>query len=173
MSVFLLQWIAVFFIPKHIAERTGHPADLKQNPKEKLMGRLTEIFWIGAILYSVFLPLNTGTAWLYVGLAAFIIGVLLLVSATVSVTRTAADEPFTGGIYRFSRHPMYLSMIFIYTGVGIAAASWLFLVITVITFFLQRFQMIQEEVYCCKKFGQVYRNYLQRTPRWLGIPISE
>ena len=170
MAIFPLQWLAVLIVPKHIAERTSHPADFKQDRRGKVMGRVTEIFWIGATLYSIFLPLNTGTAWLYVGLGVFIIGFMILIFATLSVARTSARDPFTGGIYRFSRHPMYLSMILVYIGVSIAAGSWLFLLITITTFFLQRFQLMQEEQYCCEKFGHVYREYMNRTPRWIGIP---
>jgi protein-S-isoprenylcysteine O-methyltransferase Ste14 len=170
MCVFLLQWLAVLIIPKNVAERTGHPAELKLSRAAKISGSVTQIFWIGATLYSIFLPFQTGTAWLYTGLAAFTIGVIILVYATVMVFRTQASEPFTGGVYRISRHPMYLSMMFIYAGVSIAAASWLFLVITVITFFLQRYQIIQEEAYCQRKFGASYNAYMERTPRWIGIP---
>jgi len=172
MIIFLLQWLAVLVVPKHIVERTSHPTDLKQDRKGKVMGRITAAFWIGATLYSIFLPLDIGTVWFYVGLGTFVIGVVILVFATLSVARTTADEPFTRGIYRFSRHPMYLSMILVYVGVSIAAASWLFLLITVITFFLQRFQMMQEEDYCCGKFGHAYREYMNKTPRWIGIPKS-
>jgi protein-S-isoprenylcysteine O-methyltransferase Ste14 len=170
MIVYPLQWLLVIIIPKHIAEKTGQPTDLKLDRKGKTIGSLTSIFWIIASLYSIFLPLQTGTAWLYTGLALFIIGVIIVVSATLNVYHTAVDAPFTGSIYRFSRHPMYLSMFFVYTGVSIAAASWLFLLITVITFFLQRFQAIQEEGYCLKKYGAAYREYMDKTPRWIGIP---
>jgi len=170
MIIFPLQWLAVLVVPKYIAERTSHPADFKQDRRGKVMGRVTETFWIGATLYSIFLPLDIGTVWFYVGLAAFVIGMMILIFATLTVARTAADEPFTGGIYRFSRHPMYLSMILVYVGVSIAAASWLFLLITVVTFFLQRFQMMQEEEYCCEKFSYAYREYMNGTPRWIGIP---
>jgi len=172
MIVFPLQWLAVIVIPSHIIERTSYPADFKQDRRGRMMGRITEAFWIGATLYSIFLPLETGTVWFYVGLGTFAIGVAILVSATLSVARAAANEPFTGGVYRFSRHPMYLSMIIVYTGVSIAAASWLFLLITLITFFLQRFQMIQEERYCCEKFGSAYLEYQNRTPRWIGMQKS-
>jgi len=170
MIIFPLQWLAVLVVPKYIAERTSHPADFKQDRRGKVMGRVTETFWIGATLYSIFLPLDIGTVWFYVGLAAFVIGMMILIFATLTVARTAADEPFTGGIYRFSRHPMYLSMILVYVGVSIAAASWLFSLITVVTFFLQRFQMMQEEGYCCEKFSYAYREYMNGTPRWIGIP---
>jgi protein-S-isoprenylcysteine O-methyltransferase Ste14 len=170
MIIFLLQWIAVLFIPKQIADRTGHPRELKLTRKGEIMARVTEIFWIGAMLYSIFLPLRIGTAWFYCGLGVFVIGAIMLVSATWIVVKTPLDRPFTTGVYRFSRHPMYLSMILVYMGVSVASASWLFLLITTITFFLQRFQMMQEEEFCCEKFGQAYLTYKKRTPRWMGMP---
>jgi len=170
MIVFLLQWLAVLLVPRPIVERTGHPVDLSQDRRGKLLDKITEIFWIGATLYSVFLPLRAGTAWFYGGLAIFVFGLAILIFATFRVARTPAEEPFTGGIYRFSRHPIYLSMIFIYMAVSVAAVSWLFLVITIATFFLQRFQAIQEEHYCLEKFGSAYLEYMRRTPRWLGRP---
>jgi len=170
MIIFPLEWIAVLALPRQIGERTSHPAEFKKDLRGKVSGWVTEIFWVGATLYSIFLPLAVGTSWFYAGLGAFIIGLVILVWATLTVVRTAPDKPFTAGIYRFSRHPMYLSMILVYLGVSIAAASWLFLLITVITFFLQRLQMIQEEKYCCRKFGYAYVEYMNRTPRWIGIP---
>ena len=174
MVIFPLQWLVVLVIPKHIiVEKTSHSADLKQYRKGKVMSRINATFWAGATLYSIFLPLDIGMTWFHIGLGVFVIGLVVLISATVSVSRTPADEPFIGGVYRFSRHPMYLSMIFVYTGVSIATASWLFLLITMITFFLQRFQIIQEEEYCCAKFGCSYCDYMERTPRWLGIPKQD
>jgi protein-S-isoprenylcysteine O-methyltransferase Ste14 len=170
MIVFPLQWLAVGVLPRRFAARTGHPAELRRSPGARILSGLTQLFWIGATLYSIFLPLRRGTSWFWAGLAIFAGGLGLLIAATFSVARAEAAEPFTGGIYRFSRHPMYLSMILVYTAVSVAAASWLFLVITVITFFLQRFQAIQEERYCREKFGLAYRLYMARTPRWLGIP---
>jgi len=169
MIIYPLQWLAVVIAPKHIAQRTSDPSDLLPTRKGKIFGWLNGIFWIGATMYSIFLPLQIGTVWLYIGLAAFVIGLTILILATISVAVTETGKPFTGGVYRISRHPMYLSMIFIYLAVSIAAASWLFLLITIITFFLQRFQAMHEETYCLKKFGSAYQNYMDTTPRWIGI----
>lgn len=134
------------------------------------MAWLTQIFWIGATLYSIFVPFQTGTAWMWTGLGLFIIGLAILVQATLAVSGTPVDKPFTSGVYRISRHPMYLSMMFVYLGVSIAAASWLFFLVTVITFFLQRYQMIKEEHFCLEQFGESYAAFMDRTPRWIGIP---
>jgi protein-S-isoprenylcysteine O-methyltransferase Ste14 len=172
MIIFPIQWLAVLIVPGHIAERTSHSPEIIQTRQDRIMAFLTNGFWVGATLTSIFVPFQVGTPWLWIGLALFFIGLVILILATLSVLSTPAHKPFTFGVYRFSRHPMYLSMIFVYLSVSIAAASWLFLLITVITFYLQRDQAIKEEAYCCVKFGNAYREYMRRTARWIGIPKS-
>jgi protein-S-isoprenylcysteine O-methyltransferase Ste14 len=170
MIIYPLQWLAVIILPKHIAERTGHADEIIRNRKDRVLATLTQVFWIGATLYSIFLPFRTGTIWFWVGLGLFVIGVTVLVLASVNVASTPPVEPFSKGVYRFSRHPMYLSMLIVYLAVCLAALSWLFALITIITFFLQRQQSIREEGYCLKTYGKAYRDYMERTARWFGIP---
>ena len=172
MIVFPLQWLTVAIFPERIGQRTGSPPGTGQDRRIRLINLATMALWVISSLYSIFLPLHIATAWFYVGLGAFIIGVVLLVFTTVNIYHTPSSEPFTRGAYRFSRHPGYLSMIFIYLGASIAAASWLFLLITVITFFLLRYEVWLEETYCGGKFGRAYREYMDRTPRWIGLPKS-
>ena len=169
MIIYPLQFLASVIAPGHIAEKTDHPQDT-QDRRYKTAAELTFIFWIYTTIYSIFLPFQTGTTWFYTGLALFVIGLVILLSATIAVAKAEAGKPFNSGVYRYSRHPMYLSMIFVYLGVSIAAASWLFLLITIITYFLQRSQAIQEESYCLKKFKTAYQNYMETTPRWIGLP---
>jgi protein-S-isoprenylcysteine O-methyltransferase Ste14 len=173
MIVFPLQWLAVLIVPSHVAERTGYAREMIRTRRDSVNAFLTQALWVGATLYSIFLPLHIGTVWFYAGLFIFIIGVIILITASINVYRTAPGEPFTEGMYRLSRHPMYLSMIVVYLSVSIAAASWLFFLITIATYFLQRWQMIREEEYCCEKFGRSYCDYRDRTPRWIGIPVRK
>jgi len=173
MCVYPLQWLAVIIVPKHIAERTSHAPEIIRSRQDRIMAWLTQGFWIGATLYSIFLPFQVGTAWFWIGLVVFVAGLAVLVLASLAVSGTPADKPFTSSVYRFSRHPMYLSMFFVYFGVSVAAASWLFFLITIITFFLQRYQAMKEERYCLKEYGSTYRDYMDRTPRWIGIPKAE
>jgi protein-S-isoprenylcysteine O-methyltransferase Ste14 len=170
MIVYPLQWLAVLLLPKHIAERTSNAPEIVRNRTDRIMAFLTQGLWVGATLYSIFVPLRIGTPWFWAGLALFIAGLALLVPASISAAGTPPDRPFTSGIYRFSRHPMYLSMILVYLAVSTAAASWLFLLITVATFFLQRYQMLMEEAYCRERFGRVYHDYMAGTARWFGLP---
>jgi protein-S-isoprenylcysteine O-methyltransferase Ste14 len=170
MIIYPLQWLAVLLLPGRIAERTSHAPEIIQTRQDRVMSFLTQGVWIGATLYSIFIPLHVGTPWFWSGLALFLVGLAILVLASVSVARTPANEPFSSGIYRFSRHPMYLSMILVYLGVSVASVSWVFLFITAGTVFLQRYQMLKEETHCRECFGQAYLAYMALTARWFGLP---
>jgi protein-S-isoprenylcysteine O-methyltransferase Ste14 len=85
---------------------------------------------------------------------------------------TPVDEPVTTGIYRYSRHPIYLTLLVQLIGVGIATASWLFLLLTVVFMILFNNSVAPEERGCLEKYGETYRQYVIRTPRWIGLPRS-
>lgn len=169
MIVFLLQWLAILLLPGHLMKRTGDVPG-NQTRQYEMVTFLTNGLWIAATLYSIFLPFQLGTPWLWVGLLVFIAGLVMLVLTTISIATSPEDKLFTSGVYRFSRHPGYLSMIIVYLGVSIAAVSWVFLLTTVVTFFLLLYGVKREEAYCSAKFGGAYRSYMVRTPRWIGLP---
>jgi protein-S-isoprenylcysteine O-methyltransferase Ste14 len=170
MSSFLLQWLVVGLASKKVYQRTGSPADIKRTRADRIAGRATMIIWVAATIYSIFLPLQLGTTWFYTGLGLFLCGLILLITATLNFAKTPLDKAITGGLYHYSRHPMYLAMLLIYIGTSIASASWLFLLLTIITVFLIRFEMRLEERYCLERYGEDYREYMDRTPRWIGVP---
>ena len=129
------------------------------------------IIWLSATTYSIFLPLQVGTIWFYIGLGGFLPGLIILTIATLNFATAPHDKPITGGLYHLSRHPMYLSMLLIYTGTSLASASWLFFLITIATAALIiRPEMTLEESYCLEKYGDAYREYMNKTPRWIGVP---
>jgi protein-S-isoprenylcysteine O-methyltransferase Ste14 len=68
---------------------------------------------------------------------------------------------------------MYVAMFVQFIGTAIAAASWLFLLLSLMTFFALWAVVIVEERTCLEKYGDAYREYMERTPRWIGIPKSE
>lgn len=86
-----------------------------------------------------------------------------------------AIEPWTpttalalGGIYRFTRNPMYLGMIACYVGLAIAAASLAAFVALVPAVLFIRYHVIaREERYLVTRFGDTYTDYLYRVRRWL------
>jgi len=125
-----------------------------------------------ALVYSIFLPLKLWTLWFYVGLPVALLGIIGIIMAGVNWATTPPDAPVTRGLYRYTRHPFYATEVLILLGVGIAAASWLFLLYSVVYIVGISAYVHTEEEGCLEKYGDAYREYMNRTPRWIGIPKS-
>ena len=124
------------------------------------------------IAYSIFLPLKPGTTWFQAGVAVWSIGAFIFLTAIVNAATTPAGQVFKKGMYRFSRHPLYISLSLVLLGAGLASASWLFLLLTVVYTICQNSQVSSEERDCLKVFGDEYKAYMKKTPRWWGLPRS-
>lgn len=74
----------------------------------------------------------------------------------------------TTGIYRYSRNPMYLGMLFILTAFAVyLGALTPFLLLPVFVLIISINQIIPEERILRNKFGQPYDDYLASVRRWL------
>jgi protein-S-isoprenylcysteine O-methyltransferase Ste14 len=72
------------------------------------------------------------------------------------------------GPFRISRNPMYLQMIIVCIGVALLLANpWILLLTPLGAWVLHHFAIRPEEAYLERKFGQTYRAYKDRVPRWL------
>ena len=131
-----------------------------------------QLIYFITVIYSVFVPLKLGTVWFYVGLSVFIVALIPYLIMTVNFVTTPLDQPVTTGIYRYSRHPSYFLMSLVLLGTGIASASWIILLFSVISKVLTSLFAAAEERHCLEKYGNAYREYMNRTPRWIGIPKS-
>jgi protein-S-isoprenylcysteine O-methyltransferase Ste14 len=140
-----------------------------------LVASLSKIIYFPAVIYSVFLPLKLGTIWFYVGLPITLIGLVGSIVVLVDWANIPAGQPVTRGIYRYSRHPMYVTGVFIFLGVSILSASWVFLLFTIIfgVGVTRPYFVKVEEAQCLGHYGAAYREYMDRTPRWMGLPKSE
>lgn len=79
-----------------------------------------------------------------------------------------ATQLVTGGVFRLSRNPIYLSLVWLLLAYAIrldSAAVWLGPVLFVL--YVSRFQILPEERALQAKFGEAYAAYRKRTRRWL------
>lgn len=140
---------------------------------EKIINISSIVIIVPLFIYSIFLPLPLGTTWFYSGLTVFVLGLAVWEIAGIPWISTPIDKPITAGLYRYSRHPLYIGLMLQFVGTGIASASWIFLLTVLVWSVLQIFLLIgAEERFCVEKYGDIYREYINRTPRWLGIPKS-
>jgi protein-S-isoprenylcysteine O-methyltransferase Ste14 len=125
------------------------------------------------LIYSIFLPLKVGTVWFYVGLFICLVALSIYYMAMINIARTQiVNEPVTKGAYRFSRHPIYLGGFLLFLGIGIACASWLFILFALAWITLWLIAVPSEENNVIEKYGDAYREYMNRTPRWIGLTKS-
>ena len=102
---------------------------------------------------------------------SYLLGILIIIIAFIIMLVSIKDlgrnlSPFprpinnsnlvTTGIYRFTRHPMYYSLIFISIGVFIVKLSIFYLFLTISLALIIKFKIALEEKYLMNKF----KNYL-------------
>jgi len=102
---------------------------------------------------------------------SYILGILIIIIAFIIMLVSIKDlgrnlSPFprpinnsnlvTSGIYRFTRHPMYYSLIFISLGVFITKLSIYYLFLSISLALIIKFKIALEEQYLNNKF----KNYL-------------
>jgi protein-S-isoprenylcysteine O-methyltransferase Ste14 len=125
------------------------------------------------MIFPIVLPLKLGTALFYIGLIIFLLGLSITTLTIANAASTPLGKPFVNGVYRYSRNPGYLGQIMVFVGIGIASASWIYLVLSATLIVLTFLLISIEERMTLEKFGESYRQYMVRTPRWLGIPRVE
>lgn len=112
------------------------------------------------------------------GLAlALILGGLLLDGAAAGHFRRLGTPPepwkpttvlATGGLYKFSRNPIYLGFAITYLGLAIAMDSPIALALLIpCLIVVDRFVIAREERYLAGKFGAEYQAYKGKVRRWL------
>jgi protein-S-isoprenylcysteine O-methyltransferase Ste14 len=169
-ACFLLIPYSIFLINRRAYKKFGNPADMKLSKGVELTGYIATIITYLAFLYSIFLPLKMGTPWFYTGLVFFLLALALFIAAGVNFIAAPPGRPATKGIYRYSRHPIYFSHFLALMGIGMAAASWIVLMFSIVFMALVNIVADSEELYCKKRYGNIYKEYLNKTPKWIGIP---
>jgi len=140
---------------------------------EKTSNILSMVILIVALIYSIFLPLKFNTIWFYIGLLIYLFGLILQLAVLYTFRKAKPDGPFTTGPYRYSRHPLYFGLFLMIISISIMSLSWLFLLIVIILVIPLLLNASAEEQYCLKTYGKEYQEYMERTPRWIGLPKSK
>ena len=171
--IFMAYSVLALFLPNLILNADNMKAPAPQNQTEKRYRNPWAILCFLTIIYSIFLPLKLGTMWYYIGMPICLVGAILYMITSMNFAMTTIrNEPVIKGLYRYSRHPMYVTLFLMFLGLGIASASWIVLLFAIISMALWVPLSISEEQFCLEQYGDAYREYMDRTPRWIGIPKS-
>jgi protein-S-isoprenylcysteine O-methyltransferase Ste14 len=95
-------------------------------------------------------------------------GTSVIKNKTTFDTAKSTAKIVKSGAYRFSRNPLYLSLLILLFGIAFSMLSlWLFFTVPIL-FILFLFNAIKpEEKYLSQKFGKKYLDYSKKVRRWI------
>lgn len=138
------------------------------------------LLFTGAMfLLAKYLPIGYfdffGRTYLVVSLCSVALVICLISLFQFYRSRTSLDplvpskasRLVTGGLYQYSRNPMYLSMLLFLLAWGLYLGNaFNTLLAAGFVYYMNTFQIIPEEEALARKFGKVYQKYYIMVRRW-------
>jgi protein-S-isoprenylcysteine O-methyltransferase Ste14 len=116
--------------------------------------------WSGAALMALCVPL---VYWVFSSLGK---------NVTPTVAIRSQHSLVTSGPYRWVRHPLYSVGFVAFIGFSLLAANWFIFAMLLLALVVLMKRTPIEERRLIERFGDAYRDYMQRTgrylPRWKG-----
>lgn len=157
-----------------MTEQTSPTPD---TPDVKILPPTMLVMFIAAGLVLDFIvPVNMGRwiGWLGLvllcasfGITGWCKGLFQKAGTNVPPNKPATALVITGP-YKFSRNPIYLSMVLCYAGMALIADAPLMLLLTApLIYILQEKVIKPEEEYLQRKFGEEYMTFFTSVRRWI------
>lgn len=125
------------------------------------------------------IPSNSTIRYIYIGFGCLlaVLALLLIVNAIAEAhiyENIQMGKLVTTGVYSKTRNPIYSGVIFGCTGILFISGNAFMYVLPIIYWFLLTYMLINtEEVILRRRFGQDYKEYMQKTNRIAPIPKRE
>jgi len=101
------------------------------------------------------------------GLLAYVVALRDLgTSWRLGLDRTAPGPLVTEGLYRWTRHPIYVALDLFFIGTFLVLGRLIFLVLALVWAPLLHAIMTREERFLTQRYGAAYRDYCRRTKRY-------
>jgi protein-S-isoprenylcysteine O-methyltransferase Ste14 len=121
------------------------------------------------IILIVLAPFKVGSIVFVIGAAVTALGLIGLAKSLFDFKNTPVDEPVTRGMYTVSRHPQIVMSSVVILGACIAIGSWAAVLLLIAARVFSHLGIVAEEEVCLKQYGDSYRAYMQRAPRYFVI----
>jgi protein-S-isoprenylcysteine O-methyltransferase Ste14 len=147
--------------------------------KNKIPPPLVMLFFGVCIFLSKrFLPTIDIDILVYVGFVFYLIAAFLIINAGVAFQKNqTAVNPLkpesasclvTSGVFKYTRNPMYLAMLFVLIGISINKSIFGGMIFApLFVLYITVFQILPEEEAMTKLFGEEFEHYKNKVRRWL------
>ena len=166
---YIFELVLVLSFPKGTRKRLFEYDHSKWIKRHRIIFIIGKTFALPYLILLALTPLKMCTPMFYFGMAFYIIGLTGFIVAITNFRNTPVDKPVTRGLYRYSRNPQVLTILLIVAGIGFAVGSGIALILLLASAILTRARIIEEERACLEQYGNAYRKYMERVPRYLLI----
>lgn len=114
-----------------------------------------------------FLSFSDADLLFIIGLIVYISGIFFYSASMFYFAVSDFRKPAVKGMYKFSRHPVYLSFFVIIFGAALASGNIILLLINFLHFYSATKIMKAEEEKCLEEYGQEYKEYMSEVKRFI------
>lgn len=161
---FLIQGFLLLVFPKDVVSRLFDRSGWNKEQKTFLI--LGKVFSLACLILIILTPLKIHNGVFIPGAILYAIGLVGLIVAMLNFKDTPLNQPVTKGVYKISRHPQIVTQIIFLLGICVAIGSWVALFTLLMSKLLQHFAILAEEENCVKQYGESYRDFMKRVPRY-------
>lgn len=145
---------------------------------EKALSKVTVVIGlieVVSIIFEVSFPIHKLIKLAGILVAACGTGIFILAMITMQDSWRAGipsggkTQLVTSGIYKISRNPAFLGFDFLYIGIGTAFFNPVLAFISILGIVLIHFQILEEEFFLSKAFGEEYETYKQTVGRYFKV----
>lgn len=109
-----------------------------------------------------------GLVLVSVGLITFILALLSFGNSwRIGIDRKRPGTLVTGGIFGITRNPIYLAFDLLSAGMFLINGTWFFLIFALLGAVACHFQILREEEFLRRQYGQDFETYCEQTARYL------
>lgn len=160
----LIEGFLLIVFPKDVVTRLFDRSGWDK--KQRTFTVIGKLFSLACLILIILTPLKIGSSALVVGTILYILGLVGLIIAILNFRNTPLGQPVTVGLYRLSRHPQILMLFVLFVGICVAIGSWLALLMLMVSKLVQHLGILAEEEVCLERYGDSYRAYMKRVPRY-------
>lgn len=145
---------------------------------EKALSKVTVVILlveVVSIIFEVSFPIHKLIKLAGILVAACGTGIFILAMITMQDSWRAGipsrdkTKLVTSGIYKISRNPAFLGFDLVYIGIGAAFFNPVLAFISILGIVLIHFQILEEESFLSKAFGEEYETYKKTVGRYFKV----
>ena len=153
LELLLLPWLALWMLA------VGWAAMHDSYPGSSVLGNPVWPGWLPAQM--------AGVVVILAGDGLFVWALVVFGNSwRIGIDETKAGTLVTEGIFGFSRNPIFAFIDLYFIGTFLVNGAAVFLAFAVVTILALHYQILQEEKFLLKQYGQAYREYCGRTGRY-------